>query len=104
MKRGTLLVAGVSVVLACTAHAYLKIGVEGNGRVQDLKWTMMPVQYYVSNQDVPAVSAAQLATVAQTSFGSWSKVAGVSISAELVGMTSALPFENDNLSVIGFRS
>ena len=65
---------------------------------------MMPVRYYVSDRDVPGVSATQLATVAQTSFGSWSKVAGVSISAELLGMTSAVPFVDDKLSVIGFRA
>jgi len=104
MKRGTGLFAGLFVLLACTTHAYLKFGVEGNGRVQDLKWTMMPVRYYISDRDVPGVSATQLATVAQTSFGSWSKVAGVSISAELLGMTSAVPFVDDKLSVIGFRA
>jgi hypothetical protein len=64
MKRGTWLFAGVFVLLACTTHAYLTIGVEANGRVQDLKWNMMPVRYYVSNRDVPGVSATQLATVA----------------------------------------
>jgi hypothetical protein len=103
LKRTGAVLLGL-LLAGSAAHAYMKIGVEVDGRAQDLKWTRLPVRYFVSNLDAEGVSAPQLATVAQASFAAWAKVSGISLAGEFVGMTNAVPFVDDNLSVIGFQS
>jgi len=75
----------------------------GNGLVA-IKWTTMPVRYYVTNRDVPGVTAPQLQTVVQRAFSAWNIVPGMTIGGEFAGFTGAEPFNDDGVSVIGFQS
>ena len=98
------LMAFVALIGAApAARAYLKLGRELNGRTVGLRWTSMPVRYFVTNRDVPGVTANQLQAAAQQGFAAWARVPGVALSAQFVGFTGAEPFVDDGINVIGFR-
>lgn len=101
--------ASVLAVLAALAvtpsvQAYLKLGVTVNGRVISLRWNRQPVRYFVTNRDVAGVTAPQLQAATARAFDEWSSVDGVTLSSTFVGMTGALPFDEDGISVVGFDS
>jgi hypothetical protein len=98
--------AVIACVLASSvaAQAYLKLGNDVDGRVLPLKWTDFPVRYAVTDRGVPGVSAADLQAAVTRAFGTWSRVAGVTIASEFIGFTLAEPFEEDGVSTIGFQS
>lgn len=98
------LVAIAVVVSAPIAFAYLKLGVQQNGKLITLRFNSMPIRYFVTNRDVPGVTAPQLRDAAQRAFASWSGVPNVTISSEFVGFTTANPLSGDSASVIGFSS
>ena len=92
------------VVLSASVHGYLKLGTEiASGDVVGIQWDRMPIRYFVTNRDVPGVTALQVQTAVARAFSRWSDVPEVALSAEFVGFTSAEPGEEDDMSVIGFR-
>jgi hypothetical protein len=98
------LVALAVVVSAPIAFAYLKLGVQQNGKLITLRFTSMPIRYFITNRDVPGVTAPQLRDAAQRAFASWAGIPNVAISTEFVGFTTANPLSGDSASVIGFTS
>lgn len=96
----------VSVVLACLhanpALAYLKFGYEVNGKQYTLKWTAAPVRYFVSNVDVPGVTASQFQAAVSDAFETWESVPTASITYQFGGFTRSLPGEDDGRSTLGF--
>ena len=68
------------------------------------KWKTLPVRFFITNRDVPGVSASQLETAVKLAFSSWTSVPTAAFSAEFVGFTNAEAGEEDDISVIGFRS
>jgi Matrixin len=98
----------VAVALACESdvRAYLKLGSRVAIGVVQTKWqpNQVPVQYYVTNRNVAGVTAAQLQATLDRAFGTWSTVPTATISAQFVAFVSNEPGDNDNRSVIGFRS
>jgi hypothetical protein len=105
MNRRAIVLAlafGAAVWLGPAAEGYLKLGTTVNGRVVSIRWTG-PIPYFVTNRDVPGVTAPQLQAAVQRAFGTWSAVDGVQISSQAVGFTGADPFEDDFMSVIGFQ-
>ena len=86
------------------AFAYLKFGVTAGGQSVTLKWTEMPVTYYVSNQSVPGVVAADFRAALGRAFATWEAVPTASILYRFGGFTSALPGDDDGLNTLGFRS
>lgn len=98
------LVAIAVVVSAPIAFAYLKLGVQQNGKLITLRFNSMPIRYFVTNRDVPGVTAPQLRDAAQRAFASWSGIPNVAISSQFVGFTTANPLSGDSASVIGFTS
>ena len=104
-RRITWALACVAIVLSApTGLAYLKLGIERNGQLISLRFNTMPVRYFITNRDVPGVSAAQLRDAAGRAFASWGGVPNVTISSEFVGFTNAAPLSGDNVSVLGFSS
>ena len=87
---------GLALLTASGVHAYLPFGI---------RWldSAMPIRYYVTNRDVPGVTALQLQTAPDRAFGTWSGVSNVSISTQFGGFVSNNPLVSDGLSVIGFR-
>lgn len=87
------------------AAAYLKIGTRVGSQIVPIKWSSQPVQYYVTNRDVPGVTASELQSAVQKAFQTWADVPSATLQpAQWQGFTSTDPFTSDNLSEIGFRS
>ena len=100
-------IAAILIAVALSASnldAYLKLGVDINGRTVGVRWTKTPIPYFVTNRDVAGVTAPQLQTAVQQGFTAWAGVPTVSFVAQFGGFTNAEPFVDDGTSVIGFRS
>ena len=94
----------LAIVCAPTAGAYLKLGVQQGQQLITLRWSSLPIRYFVTNRDVPGVTAPQLRDAAVRAFASWAAVPNVTISSEFSGFTAAPPLRGDNATVLGFSS
>jgi hypothetical protein len=83
--------------------AYLKVGTLVGTTVRGLRWNT-PIRYYVTNRDVPGVTAPDLQRAVARAFATWGSAPGVSLTADFAGFTDADPFASEGMSVIGFRS
>ena len=97
-----LLVVSFAFAYQTPAFAYLKFGVDVNGRQVTLKWNQTPVKYYVTQRGVPGVSASQLQAAVGRAFGTWEAVPSASITYQFAGFTTAQPLDDDGLSTLGF--
>jgi hypothetical protein len=106
MRRRVALVATLALALALapTLGAYLRLGVQVGSRVIALRWPAMPVRYFITDRDVPGVSATQLQTAVDRAFATWAALPTAQVSAQFVGFVSADPVNNDGATVIGFQS
>jgi hypothetical protein len=102
--RIALLVIIIAVTLTPGVGAYLRNGTRIGTKVVALKWTHQPIRYFVTNRDVPGVTAAQLQTALDQSFGAWSGVSTATIKTEFGGFTAVDPLTDSNVTVIGFQS
>ena len=93
-----LLVTGVSPILA-----YLKLGIEVNGRERALRWTESPVHYFVRDAGVPGVGPLELRDAIGRAFSSWAGVPGATIAYQFDGFTAAAPGDDDGRSTLGFQ-
>src|SRR5688572_31955304 len=89
--------AFLAVICSTDARAYLKLGTRQGERLITLRFTTMPIRYFVTNRDVPGVTAPQLRDAAGRAFASWAGVPNVRISSEFVGFTGANPLAGDNV-------
>jgi hypothetical protein len=92
------------VAAAPAADAYLKLGTRIGTRVVDRRFKTFPVRYFITNRDVPGVTAPQLQQTVAHAFASWAAVPNVGLSSEFVGFTGSLPLSGDGANVIGFSS
>ena len=108
MSRRFAVAAATAAIVAalCTtdALAYLKLGTRIGTQLVTLRFGTMPVRYFITNRDVPNVSAAQLRDAVGRAFATWAAVPNVTISSEFVGFTGATPFQGDNANVLGFTT
>jgi hypothetical protein len=106
MNRRRALLLTLTLVLAAVPglDAYLKLGVQIGSRVVALRWPSMPVRYFITDRDVPGVTAPQLQAAVAAAFGTWSAVSTTQVSAQFVGFVSADPVNNDGATVIGFMA
>jgi hypothetical protein len=105
MRRGvaTAIAATLSLGLsAARAEGYLKLGTRVGTRLVSLRWTNFPIRYFISNRDVPGVSAPQLRDAVGRAFASWEAIENTSMSSQFVGFTQASPLDEDSINVIGF--
>ena len=103
-RTGLIATLLVGLALVPAVEAYLKIGVEVGNRVIALQWTQLPIRYFITNRNVPGVTAAQLQAAVDRAFRTWAAVPNVTLSAQFAGFTNAEPHEDDFVSVIGFKS
>jgi hypothetical protein len=97
--------AAVAVVLcAPDAGAYLKLGTNVGDRLVNLRFDTFPVRYFVTNRDVPGVTAPQAQQAVERAFATWASVPNVNVPAEFVGFTGANPSTGDGINVLGFQS
>jgi matrixin/carboxypeptidase family protein len=102
--RRLLAAAAIVIVTSAVAQAYLKIGFSVGNRVVSIKWTTLPIRYFVTNRDVDGVTAPQLQGVVDRAFGTWQSVPGITLSSQFIGLTSSNPVRGDGSTVIGFQS
>jgi len=95
--------AGMLAVSApVTARAYQEYGVQVGNRVVLLKWSQAPVRYFIEDRGVPGVARDQLQAAVDRAFTTWHNVPTASVSAQFSGYTSALPFDEDGMTTLGF--
>ena len=88
-----------------TANAYIHLSLDTPGQSIPLKWSTPAVLWYASDRTfVDGVSPSQFQSEVAQAFATWQNVSTASIAFQFAGFTSALPFEDDSLSVLGFES
>ncbi len=95
-----LLIAGLPDV----ASAYIHLAVDGRSGPIAIRWTAARVRWYANTAAVPGVTSSQFQSEVAQAFTTWESVPTASIAFEFAGFTSAMPFEDDDLSVFGFQS
>ena len=96
-----LMSAGLVVGQASPAFAYLKFGLEIDGRQIVLRWTHPPT-WFASTTSVPSVTANQFQQAVSLAFATWAAVDTSSIDYSFGGFTASLPGEDDGRSTLGF--
>jgi hypothetical protein len=99
-----LLVFAAVLVMSPTLAAYSHLTFSVRGEPTRIKWTEARVRWFANTRGVPGVSAQQFQTTLQRAFQTWEDLPTASIAFQFVGVTSAEPFEDDDLSVVGFQS
>lgn len=103
-RRVTLVCLIALLMLASRpAAAYLNLSEDVRGQVVRLKWNTTP-RWFASNRSIPRVSASDFQAAVARAFATWQAVPTASLSLQFVGFTSAAPFEDDGISVLGFES
>ena len=88
---------------APTAFAYLEFGVRAGNRNVTLKWTQLPVRYFISDRaTVPGVSVSDFQAAIGRAFNTWQAVPSAAITYQFGGFTGAAPGDDDGVSTLGF--
>ena len=103
MFAWTVVVAAV-FASAPAADAYLKLGTRIGTGIANLRFNRFPVRYFVTNRDVPGVTAPQLQQAVERGFASWAAIPNTGLSSQFAGFTGAPPVNGDNANVIGFTT
>jgi hypothetical protein len=106
MRRSRLIIGlGAALTLASVPlGAYLKLGTVVGSRTESLRWRQFPIRYFVSNVDVPGVTAQQFQSAVTTAFGTWHAVENTQTSSTFAGFVQASPFADDGMNVLGYLS
>ena len=104
MKPLRPMVAALAMLaMTSAAQAYLKFGLDSGGRNLTVRWTGLPIRYFVTDRGVPGVSASQFQTAIQRAFDSWQGLPTSGVTFQFVGFTGAGPSENDGITTLGFE-
>jgi len=105
VKRLRLAAVLAAIILSAPSlDAYLKLGTHVGNALVALRWSAFPIRYFVTNADVPGVTAPQLQQAVASALGTWSAVPHVAISSQFVGFTGSAPLSGDGMTVIGFQN
>ena len=99
-------VALLLLILITTApalHAYSHLTFLRSGTPTRVKWDDARVRWSATNRGVPGVTAQQFQSTLQRAFETWEAIPTASIAFQFASFTSAEPFEDDGLSVLGFQ-
>ena len=100
----TLVTALIAIlVLPAPAHAYLHFTVTIAGQSTPLKWQRTPVRWFATDRGVPGVPASEFQAAAARAFATWEAVPTASIAFQFAGFIASEPFDDDNVSVLGFQ-
>lgn len=87
---------------AWPALAYQTYGIQVGTRTVPVKWSRLPVRYFVTDRGATGVTAAQFRDAAARAFTTWQTVKTAAVSATFAGLTSAGPDEEDGRNTLGF--
>ena len=106
MKRISALLFALILVAAATSpvSAYLKLGTRIGGQTITLKWSQMPIRYFVTDRGVAGVSSTQFQQAVTRAFATWDAVDMTQVSSSFAGFTPASPLQGDGATVIGFQN
>lgn len=107
MKSQVAIVLAVVLLVGAPAReafAYLKFGTNVGGRDVPLRWSAVPVRYFINDQSVPGVSASEFQAAVERAFTTWQNVPTATVSYQFAGFTSATPGQGDGINTLGFRS
>lgn len=106
MRRASLLLLTLALVGATSTPtaAYLKLGTTQSGRTVTLKWTELPIRYFITNAPGGGVSADGLRDAVGRAFATWEAVETADLTSSFGGFTNARPNDDDGLTVIGFEN
>ena len=97
-------VAMVAAFCVTDAGAYLKLGTNVGTGLVTLKFKSFPIRYFVTNRDVPGVTAQQAQQAIDRAFATWAGVPDVTLSSQFAGFTAASPGTGDGINVLGFQN
>ena len=100
MRRAVVLLVLLGLCVA-RADAYSHFGT-GVGSVR-VHWDPSLARWFLTNRSVPGVTVNDAQAALQRAFQTWQDVPTANIEFSFAGLTSVEPFEDDNLSVIGFQ-
>jgi len=105
MRRALALtaIAAASITFAPAVGAYLKLGTQLSSGLVNVRWKTFPIRYFVTNRDVPGVTAPQLQQAVDRAFATWGAVPNVALSSQFAGFTATGPVGGDGMNVIGFQ-
>jgi hypothetical protein len=98
-----LLTVALLGMAAGRVDAYLKFGVNANGRTIALRWARLPVRYFIKDRGAPGVTAVQLQGAVSQAIQTWQDVPTSAVAFQFVGLTSAEPFDDDGIVTLGFQ-
>ena len=101
MMRRVWLLLVLIALCGARADAYSHFGT-GVGTVR-VHWDPSLARWFLTNRSAPGVSVNDLQGALQRAFQTWQDVPTASIEFSFAGITPVEPFEDDNLSVIGFQ-
>jgi hypothetical protein len=101
-RRGPGTVALFLILTFGFAHAAMAYLHFTNGNGARLRWES-PVRWFATERGAPGVSATDFQVTLQRAFSRWQDLPTASIAFQFVGFTSAEPFEDDGLTVLGFQ-
>lgn len=101
-SRVAMLVILFVIVAVVPAFAYLKLGVRLGDRTVTLRWTDLPVRYFLSDRAAATVSVQDFQAAVGRAFATWHAVEAAQTSSEFVGFTQASPASGDGMTVLGF--
>lgn len=101
-----LLVAALIAALSLPgqAHAYLHFNITVGGQSVSLKWQRTPVRWFATDRGATGVSASEFQAAIARAFATWEAVPTASVTFQFVGFTGAEPFDDDDVSVLGFQA
>jgi len=104
-RRALLPLAAVLVLAAAVpVSGYLKLGTRAGDRTVTLRWTTLPVRYFVANRGTTGVTANELEAIIARAFATWHAVDVAQTSSQFAGLTPAPPVSGDDMTVLGFAS
>ncbi|MEZ5292989.1 MAG: carboxypeptidase-like regulatory domain-containing protein [Vicinamibacterales bacterium] len=101
-RRLASLIVLVTALVPLRASAYLKFGVDVNGRTVPVRWSPGPIAYSITERDVSGVTAQAFADAVGRAAATWSRVEGLPVSFTGGSLTRSLPLDVDGRSTIGF--
>jgi hypothetical protein len=99
------LAASLSAIIAVgsptPAFAYLKFGAQVGSTVVDVRWNR-PIQYFVTERNIPEISATDLRDAVGRAFTTWQSVSTAALQSQFQGFTIAPPGVQDERTTFGF--
>src|SRR4029078_12628744 len=97
------LTAGLISICSFPTAAYLKLGTKVGTRTVTLKWSQLPIRYFITDRGVSGVTSTQLQQAVQAALATWDGVTTATVSSQFAGFTLANPTSGDGATVIGFQ-